>query len=35
VFAPAGLIPTPAEKELLAQWNALPPEKRLERTVHH
>lgn len=35
VFAPAGLIPTAAEKELQATWNALPPEKRLEKAGHH
>ena len=28
---PAGLIPTAAEQELMAEWNALPAEKRLER----
>ena len=31
VFAPAGLIPTPAEKELLAEWNKLPAELRFEK----
>jgi len=35
VFAPAGLLPTTSEKELLAQWNSLPVEKRLDRPVHH
>jgi len=35
VFAPAGLLPTAAEKELVAEWNSLPSEKRLERPVHH
>ena len=35
VFAPAGLIPTPAEKELLAEWNKLPAELRFERAGHN
>ncbi|GAC1512639.1 MAG: carbon starvation CstA family protein [Pseudarthrobacter sp.] len=35
VFAPAGLIPTPAEKELGAEWNKLPAELRFERAGHH
>ena len=35
VFAPAGLIPTPAEKELLAEWSKLPAELRYERPGHH
>ena len=34
VFAPAGLIATPAEKELEAQWAALEPGKRPARTGH-
>jgi len=35
VFAPAGLIPTAAEKALLAEWNALPVGKRTEKAGHH
>lgn len=35
VFAPAGLIPSPAEKELLAEWNKLPADLRYERPGHH
>ena len=35
VFAPAGLIPTPAERELVAEWNKLPAELRFERAGHH
>ncbi|RAX46466.1 carbon starvation protein A [Arthrobacter sp. AQ5-06] len=35
VFAPASLIPTPAERELLAEWNKLPAELRFERAGHH
>ncbi|GAC1489134.1 MAG: carbon starvation CstA family protein [Pseudarthrobacter sp.] len=35
VFAPAGPIPTPAEKELVAEWNKLPAELRFERAGHH
>jgi carbon starvation protein len=35
VFAPAGLIPTPAEKELLAEWNKVPAELRFEKAGHH
>ena len=35
VFAPAGLIPTPAERELMAAWNKLPAEMRIERAGHH
>ncbi|WP_104166982.1 carbon starvation CstA family protein [Arthrobacter sp. SX1312] len=34
VFAPAGLIATPAEKDLEAQWAALEPGKRPARTGH-
>ncbi|EMY35519.1 carbon starvation membrane protein [Arthrobacter crystallopoietes BAB-32] len=34
-YAPAGLIATPAERELEKQWNALPDELRLERAHHH
>jgi len=35
VFAPAGLFPTPAEKELLAEWNALPAGQRTQKAGHH
>lgn len=35
VFAPAGLIPTPAERELVAEWNELPADLRFERAGHH
>jgi carbon starvation protein len=34
-YAPAGLIATPAEKELDKQWDQLPDELRLERAHHH
>ncbi|WP_104173951.1 carbon starvation CstA family protein [Arthrobacter sp. Y81] len=34
-YAPAGLIPTAAERELMAEWNKLPAELRLERPGHH
>jgi carbon starvation protein len=35
VFAPAGLIPTPAERELMAEWDKVPAEIRFERAGHH
>jgi carbon starvation protein len=35
VFAPAGLIPTPAERELMAEWDKVPAELRFERAGHH
>jgi carbon starvation protein len=35
VYAPAGLIPTPAERELMAEWAKVPLEKRLEMPRHH
>jgi carbon starvation protein len=35
VYAPAGLIPTPAERELMAEWNKLPAQLRTERAGHH
>jgi carbon starvation protein len=35
VFAPAGLIPTPAERELMAEWDKVPTELRFERAGHH
>nr|WP_251041569.1 carbon starvation CstA family protein [Arthrobacter sp. ISL-30] len=35
VYAPAGLIPTPAERELMAEWAKVPLEKRLETPRHH
>lgn len=34
-YAPAGLIPTAAERELMAEWNKLPAELRLEKPAHH
>ncbi len=34
IYAPAGLIATPAEKELEAQWKALPPERQPVRARH-
>jgi carbon starvation protein len=34
-YAPAGLIPTAAERELMAEWNKLPAELRLEKPRHH
>jgi carbon starvation protein len=34
VFAPAGLVPTTAERELAAEWERVPPEARLERAGH-
>ncbi|WP_426989661.1 carbon starvation CstA family protein [Pseudarthrobacter sp. Y6] len=35
VFAPASLIPTPAERELLAEWNKMPADLRFERAGNH
>ncbi|HEY3573834.1 MAG TPA: carbon starvation CstA family protein [Arthrobacter sp.] len=35
VYAPAGLIPTAAERELMAEWNKLPADLRIERAGHH
>jgi carbon starvation protein len=35
VFAPAGFIPTAAERELAAEWNTLPAGQRLEKSGHH
>jgi carbon starvation protein len=35
VFAPAGLIATPAERKLLAEWEKVPAELRFERAGHH
>jgi carbon starvation protein len=35
VFAPAGLIPTPAERELMAEWDKVPAGLRFERAGHH
>jgi carbon starvation protein len=35
VFAPAGLIPTPAERKLMAEWDKVPAELRFERPGHH
>jgi carbon starvation protein len=34
IYAPAGIIATPAEKELEAQWKALPPERQPARARH-
>jgi carbon starvation protein len=34
-FAPAGFVPTAAEREIMAEWNGLPAELRLERPSHH
>ncbi|MGD6979995.1 MULTISPECIES: carbon starvation CstA family protein [Citricoccus] len=34
IYAPSGLISTPAEKELEAQWKALPPERQPVRGRH-
>lgn len=35
VFAPAGLVPTPSERQLLAEWEKVPAELRFERAGHH
>ncbi len=35
VFAPAGFVPTVAERELVAEWNKLPAGERLEKSGHH
>jgi carbon starvation protein len=35
VFAPAGIIPTAAERELMAEWNKLPADQRFEKAAHH
>ncbi|ACL38826.1 carbon starvation protein CstA [Pseudarthrobacter chlorophenolicus A6] len=35
VFAPAGLIPTAAERELMAEWEKVPANLRFERAGHH
>lgn len=34
VFAPAGLVPTTAERELAAEWDRVPAAVRLERAGH-
>jgi carbon starvation protein len=34
VFAPAGLVPTPSEREHMNAWNQLPADKRTQ-AVHH
>jgi carbon starvation protein len=34
-YAPAGFIPTAAERELMTEWNKLPAELRLEKPAHH
>ena len=35
VYAPAGFIPTAAERELMAEWNKLPAELRREKSARH
>ena len=35
VFAPSGLVPTPAERELQAEWEKVPANLRFERAGHH
>ena len=35
VFAPAGPAPTESERELMARWNQLPADKRVEKAAHH
>jgi carbon starvation protein len=35
VFAPSGLVPTAAERELMATWNRLPADQRAEKAGHH
>ncbi|GAB5078768.1 carbon starvation CstA family protein [Arthrobacter sp. AD-310] len=35
VFAPSGLVPTPSERQLLAEWEKVPAELRFERAGHH
>ncbi|QCB95544.1 carbon starvation protein A [Arthrobacter sp. PAMC25564] len=35
VYAPAGFIPTAAERELMAEWNKLPAGLRREKSVRH
>ena len=35
VFAPAGFVPTAAERDLVAEWNQLPAGERLEKSGHH
>ncbi len=35
VFAPAGFVPTVAERELAAEWNQLPAGERFEKSGHH
>jgi carbon starvation protein len=35
VFAPAGFVPTAAERDLVAEWNQLPAGDRLEKSGHH
>lgn len=34
IYAPAGIVLTPAEKELEAQWKALPPDRQPLRARH-
>ncbi|WP_427133901.1 carbon starvation CstA family protein [Pseudarthrobacter sp. S9] len=35
VYSPAGFIPTAAERELMAEWNQLSADRRLEKATHH
>ncbi len=35
VYAPAGLIATPSERELMAEWAKVPADQRLEKAGHH
>jgi len=35
VFAPAGVFPTAAERELEAEWKKLPADRRLEHSARH
>jgi carbon starvation protein len=35
VFAPAGFVPTAAERDVMAEWDKLPAGQRLEKSGHH
>ena len=35
VFAPAGFVPTAAERDLVTEWNQHPAGERLEKSGHH
>ncbi|WP_426998221.1 carbon starvation CstA family protein [Pseudarthrobacter sp. N5] len=35
VYAPAGMIPTAAERQLMAEWDKLPADLRTDRSGHH